>query len=94
MISIETTAKLLKLHLQWPERRDHNAKDSEAMAFFTWLFMNYHDRPEVMALEDEDTSRSFSIETSMYSGRAPKRKQTSGPTFVSNPALPTTSLLR
>ncbi len=29
------------------------------MAFFTWLFMNYHDRPEVIALEDEEHVQEF-----------------------------------
>lgn len=52
MISIETTTKLLKLHFQWPQRKDHNGKDSEPLEFYKWLFINHHDRPEVMEMDD------------------------------------------
>lgn len=59
MISIETTTKLLKLHLKWPERRDWNGKPEQALEFYKWLFLNHHQRPEVMALEDLDVVEEF-----------------------------------
>ena len=59
MLSIETTTKLLKLHLQWPDRKRHNGKDDEPIEFFKWLFLNYHDRPEVMEIEDDGQVGEF-----------------------------------
>lgn len=59
MLSIETTTKLLKLHLQWPDRKRYNGKDEQAMEFFKWLFLNHHDRPEVEELEDVTDVQAF-----------------------------------
>lgn len=59
MISIEATTKLLKLHLRWPERKRHAGKEDQAMAFYTWLFLNHHDRAEVIALDDVEFVQVF-----------------------------------
>jgi hypothetical protein len=45
--------------MNWPDRRQHKGSDEEARLFFTWLFLNYHDRPEVMELESDDMLDNF-----------------------------------
>ena len=59
MLPIETTTKLLKLHFQWPDRKRYDSKDDEAVEYFKWLFLNHHDRPEVMQLEDVEQVKAF-----------------------------------
>ena len=58
-MSIEATTKLLKHHINWPDRRQHKDQDDEARLFYTWLFLNYHDRPEVIELESDDMLAEF-----------------------------------
>ncbi len=59
MLPIETTTKLLKLHFQWPDRKRYDGKGDEAVEYFKWLFLNHHDRPEVMQLEDVEQVKAF-----------------------------------
>ena len=59
MDSVENTAKLLKLHLQWPDRNKHAGADDEALLFYKWMFMNHFDRPEVEAIDSEDDVAEF-----------------------------------
>jgi len=59
VLPIETTTKLLKLHFQWPDRKRYDSKDDEAVEYFKWLFLNHHDRPEVMQLEDVGQVEAF-----------------------------------
>jgi len=59
VLPIETTTKLLKLHLLWPDRKRYNGKDDEAVEYFKWLFLNHHDRTEVMQLEDVEQVEAF-----------------------------------
>jgi hypothetical protein len=59
MISIETTTKLLKLHLAWPERKQYDGKEEEPMAFFKWLFVNHHDKPEFQELDNVSLIEEF-----------------------------------
>lgn len=59
MLSIEATTKLLKLHLQWPERKDWNGKEDQALEFYKWLFINHYDRPEVMQLDNVEFVAEF-----------------------------------
>ncbi len=61
MISIETTTKLLKLHLQWPERKQYQGKEDAPIQFFRWLFLNHHSRPEVLELDDVEDVEDFLI---------------------------------
>ncbi|MBT7369360.1 MAG: PilZ domain-containing protein [Gammaproteobacteria bacterium] len=49
----------MKLHLQWPDRKQYDGKDDQAMEFFKWLFLNHHSRPEVMELGDEQDVDEF-----------------------------------
>ena len=51
MSSIESNTKLLKLHLQWPDRKKMAGTPDEAIEFFKWLFLNYYDLPFVSDLE-------------------------------------------
>jgi len=59
VLPIETTTKLLKLHFQWPDRKRYDGKGDEAVEYFKWLFLNHHDRPEVMQLEDVEQVKAF-----------------------------------
>lgn len=59
MQSVEFNTKLLKLHLQWPERESTMGTEDEALEFFKWLFVNYHDRPEVEQLQTRDDVADF-----------------------------------
>jgi hypothetical protein len=59
MISIETTTKLLKLHLKWQDRKSFKGNDDEAHEFFKWLFVNHFDRPEVLELDNDETVEEF-----------------------------------
>ncbi len=52
MLPIETTTKLLKLHLQWSDRKRYDGKEDQPLEFYKWLFVNHHDRPEVIAIDD------------------------------------------
>lgn len=61
MLSIETTTKLLKLHLKWPDRRDHEGRDSEPKEFFKWLFINHHDKPEFAEISSEAMVEEFLV---------------------------------
>lgn len=62
MLSIETTTKLLKLHLRWPARKRHDGKDSQALEFYKWLFVNHYALPEVLALEEVSAVEPFLID--------------------------------
>lgn len=59
MLSIETTTKLLKLHLQWPDRENFGDRTAQPEAFWQWLFIHHHDKPEVMEVEDVDRMQQF-----------------------------------
>lgn len=59
MLPIETTTKLLKLHLQWPDRRRYDGKEEQPLEFYKWLFVNHHERPEVMALDNLEMVDEF-----------------------------------
>ena len=59
MQSIEFNTKLVKLHLQWPDRRKYLDSEEEPLEFFMWLFVNYHDQPEVEQLEHVEDVEEF-----------------------------------
>lgn len=59
MHSVEQNTKLLRLHLQWPDRGKFGEDPDEGLAFFKWLFMNHSHRPEVLTLETIDDVDDF-----------------------------------
>jgi hypothetical protein len=59
MLSVEQNTKLLKLHLQWPERNKFRDDPGEALAFFRWLFLNHSNRPEILSLDTIDEVEDF-----------------------------------
>ena len=75
MESIENTTKLLKLHLRWPERKQFSGKEDEPIEFYKWLFVNHHDRPEVMELEDVELVGEFLIEYKHVLWPSPKQEE-------------------
>jgi len=51
---VEANIRLVKLHLQWPDRRQHLGSEQEAIEFFEYLFLNFHMDRDVMVLESVD----------------------------------------
>tara|TARA_R110002072_G_scaffold5527_3_gene35350 strand:+ start:36640 stop:37302 length:663 start_codon:yes stop_codon:yes gene_type:complete len=56
---VEANTRLVKLHLQWPDRRKHLESDREALEFFKYLFLNFHMDRDVLALESVDEVEVF-----------------------------------
>ncbi|MBV1877951.1 MAG: PilZ domain-containing protein [Pseudomonadales bacterium] len=59
MSSLDINTKLLKLHMAWPARKLHAAANTEAVEFFKYLFLNYHDLDEVQALKSVADAAQF-----------------------------------
>tara|TARA_R110002111_G_scaffold235899_2_gene297092 strand:- start:9 stop:656 length:648 start_codon:yes stop_codon:yes gene_type:complete len=76
---VEANTRLVKLHLQWPDRRKHLESDREALEFFKYLFLNFHMDRDVLALESVDQVAAFleknrRLLSSKPSQRKPKNK--------------------
>ncbi|MFT7246132.1 MAG: hypothetical protein ACI82A_003503 [Candidatus Azotimanducaceae bacterium] len=56
---VEANTRLVKLHLQWPDRRQHIGSEQEAIEFFKYLFLNFHMDRDVTALESVDDIEAF-----------------------------------
>ena len=56
---VEVNTRLVKLHLQWPDRKKHLGSDQEAIEFFKYLFLNFHMDRDVAAFEGVDEIETF-----------------------------------
>lgn len=73
---VEANTKLVKLHLQWPDRRKFVGKDEEALEFFKYLFLNFHADKDVMTLESEDQVMTFLEKNQRLLNAKPAAKKT------------------
>jgi hypothetical protein len=73
---VEANTRLIKLHLQWPDRRKHQGSDEEALEFFKYLFLNFHMDRDVLAFESVDEIETFLEKNQRLLNAKPSVKKT------------------